>query len=117
MPGTVAITSLILSAVLLQHLQIVAEQLDRVLALHAGRRLLDVVLDVLGEVEVDAGECRLQLVGHVVGQLLLVDAGRPGVEWLQRHEELGVEEAGRVGAVIRPAVLRDDGDHLGIALA
>ena len=33
----------------------------------------------------------------------------PGVERLQGHEEFGVEEAGRVGAVVGPPMLRDDG--------
>ena len=39
--------------------EIAAENLHRVLALHAGHRLLDVVLDVLREVEVDAEELAL----------------------------------------------------------
>ena len=39
---------------------------------------------------------------------------RPRVERLQRDEKLGVEKAGRVGPVIRPAVLRYDRDDLGI---
>ena len=35
---------------------------------------------------------------------------------VQRHEELGVEEAGRVGAVVGTAVLRDDGLHFRVAV-
>ena len=54
------------------------------------------------------GNCALQRLGHLRRQLLLVDAVRPVIERLQRHEELGIEEAGRVGAVIGPAMLRDD---------
>ncbi len=53
---------------------------------------------------------------HVGDQRFLVHAGGPGVERLERHEELGVEEAGGVRAVIRAAVLGDDGDRLRIAL-
>ncbi len=41
---------------LLVALEVGAEDLDRVLALDAGERLLDVVGDVLREVEDDAGE-------------------------------------------------------------
>ena len=44
-----------------QRLQIVAVQLDRVLALHAGDGLRDVVLQILREVELDAGKLVLQL--------------------------------------------------------
>ena len=38
-----------------EHVDVVAEQLERVLAFDAGHRLFDVVLNVLREVEVDAG--------------------------------------------------------------
>ena len=60
MPGTVAITALILLAVFSSSLEIVAEQLDGVLALDAGGRFLDVVLDVLREIEIDAGKLLLR---------------------------------------------------------
>ena len=43
-----------------ERLQIVAVQLDRVLALHAGYRFRDVVLQILREVEFDAGKFVLQ---------------------------------------------------------
>ena len=49
MPGTRAITSLNLVGGLLQHIQIIAEQLDGILAFHAGRGLLDIIFDILGE--------------------------------------------------------------------
>ena len=56
--------------------QIVAEQLDRVLAFDAGGGLFDVVLDVLREIEFDAGEFGLQRGARVVGQILLVTSRR-----------------------------------------
>jgi hypothetical protein len=55
-----------------QRLQIVAEQLDRVLAFDAGDRLGNVVLEILREIELDAGEGGLQLFQHFRGQLVLV---------------------------------------------
>ena len=64
------------SAVFSSVVQVVAVDLDRILALHAGGGLLDVVLDVLREIEVDAGELLRQRVGHVLGQLFLVDRRR-----------------------------------------
>ena len=39
-----------------QGLQIVAEQLDGILAFDAGRGLFDIVFDVLGKIEIHAGE-------------------------------------------------------------
>ncbi len=100
----------------LQHLQVGAEQLDRVFALHARGGFLDVVLDVLGEVELHAREMALHVVGELLGQLLLGDVAGPGVERLQRHEEFGVEEAGGVGAVVGSTVLGHHGLDLGVAL-
>ena len=111
-PRTEASTDLILAAVSVDDLEVVAEQLDRVLALHAGHRLGDVVLQILREVEFDARKFRLQLRQHLVGQTFLVDLRRHSLSRLERREELGVEEAGGVGAVVRPAVLRDDRFHL-----
>ena len=89
----------------LQGLQIVAVHLDGVLAFDAGCRLFDVVLDVLREIEVHAGKLLIQGVRHVLSELVLVDARRPCLERLQRHEEFSVEETRGVGAVVRPAVL------------
>ena len=98
-----------------QHLQIGAVELHRVLALHAGGCLLDVVLDVLREVEVHTRELVCEPVHHLLGQRLLADLARPFVGRFQRHEEFGVKEAGGVGAVIGAAVLGDHGDRLGEA--
>ena len=41
----------------LKHVQVAAVELYRVLALHARCGLLDIVLNILGEVEINAGEC------------------------------------------------------------
>ena len=50
-----------------------------------------------------------------VGELVLVDAGRPLLGRLERREEFGVEQAGRVGAVVGAAVLRHHRLDLGEA--
>src|SRR5260370_35856454 len=55
-----------------QPLTIVAEQLDRVLALHPRDRLFDVVLDILREVELDSGKFVWRLLRAVVGQPVLI---------------------------------------------
>ena len=52
---------------------------------------------------------------QILDQVVLVVTGGPFVERLQRHEEFRVEEARRVAAVVRPAMLRDDRDDLGVA--
>ncbi len=114
-PGTVGHHRVDLVGGCFQCLQIVAVQLDGIFALDAGCGLFDVVLDILGEVEIHAGELLLQRIGHVVGQLFLVHAGGPGIERLQRHEEFGIEKAGRIGAVVGPAMLRDHRFHFRIA--
>ena len=88
--------------------EIVAVQLDRVLALHTRGRLFDIVLDVLREVEIDPGKFGRQRIIDLLGQLLLVDTFGPGVERLQRYVEFGIEEAGGIGPVVGPPELRDD---------
>ena len=60
-----------------KRLQIVAEQLDRVLALHARDRLGHVVLQVLGEVELDAGKIGFELGQDFRRQLVLVKTRAP----------------------------------------
>ena len=99
---------------LLQGLEVIAVDLDGILALHARCGLFDVVLDVLREIEVHAGKLLLQRLRHVLGELFLVDPARPGVEGLQRHEELGVEEARGIGAVVRSAMLGHDVPDFGV---
>jgi hypothetical protein len=99
---------------LFQRLQIVAIELDRISALHAAGRFLDIVLDVLREVELHAGEWGGQIGVHLTGQGFLGDACGPFLGGLQRHIEFGVEETGRVRAIVGAAKLADDGLHLGI---
>ena len=80
MPGTVAMAFLISSADLAQRVEVGAVDLDRVLALHARRRFLDVVLDVLREGELDAREGLGQRLVHLGDQAVLVEALAPLLE-------------------------------------
>ena len=48
--------SLDLACLFDEHVDIVAKYLQGVLALHAGHRFFDVVLNVLREIEIDAGK-------------------------------------------------------------
>ncbi len=96
-----------------ERLQIVAEQLDRILAFDAGHRLGDIVLQILREIELDAGEARLQLAEKVRREIVLGHSLGPLRHRLERREEFGIEEAGRVGAVVGTAVLRHHGVDLG----
>ena len=86
--------------------QIVAIELDRVLALHAGHRLGDVVLQILREAELDAGEPFLQAGQDFRGQLVLVLGVLPLADRLERRKEFRVEQPGGIGAVIGTAMLR-----------
>src|SRR5579883_139240 len=99
-PGTFS-----LNRNLLKLEEIGTDDLDGISALYAGEAFFNIVLDVLGEVEVYAykllGKFRLQ----VFDQVLLVTSGRPCLERLQRHEEFRVEKAGRIAAIIGPAML------------
>src|SRR5262249_37317096 len=88
----------------------IAEQLDRVLAFDTGRGFLDVILDILREVELDAGKLRLKRGTELLRQYLLIDAGGPAVGWCQRCKKLSIEKARRVCAIVRPAILRHDRD-------
>src|SRR4029453_14833159 len=73
--------------------EIAAEDLHRVLALHAGHRLLDIVLDVLREIEVDPDEFTPQALAHLPDQLNLGHAALPFVARLERHKEFRDERA------------------------
>ena len=94
-----------------QDREIGADDLDGVGAFDPGQPFLDVVLDVLREVESDPDEFVRELLLQFFNQLFLCPSGRPLLERLERHEELCVEEARGVAAVIRASVLGDDGDH------
>ena len=100
---------------LFQDLEVGADDLDRVGAFDAGDRFLDVVLDILREIEVDAGERRLELGVELGGQVVLGQTPRPFGIGLQRREQLDVGEGRGVAAVVGPAVLRHDRDDLGMA--
>ena len=109
-------------ALLLQHLQIVAEDLDGQFALHARQGLLDVVLDDLREVEVHAGQLAgasafIRLIRPSLSTTL---PSGPRVDPLlagrQVDGDLDVVEALGVGAVVGPAELGIDGLGLGEAL-
>ena len=98
-----------------ERLQVVAVKLDRVLALHAGDGLGDVVLQILREVELDAGKFLLELRQQLRGQFVLVVRARPFADRFQRREEFGVEQAGGIGAVVGAAMLRHHQFHFGAA--
>src|SRR5208337_3745863 len=88
-----------------------ADNLHRIGTFYAGKPLLDVVLNILREVHVDADEFLGKLVLKIFDEIFLQPSGRPLLERLQGHEELGVEEASGVAAIIGPSVLRDHGDY------
>src|SRR5262249_34781606 len=91
-----------------QHDDVVADQLDRVLAFDAGYSFLDIVLDVLREVEVDAWKFRLQGFVDLFDELVLGLTLAPFLCRLERGKKFGVEEAGGIGAVIGPSLLGYD---------
>jgi hypothetical protein len=80
--------------------EIAAEDLDRILALHARDRLLDIVLDVLGEIEVHPDEFAPQVLAHLLDQVRLGHAPRPFLARFQRYEEFRHERAVGIGAVV-----------------
>ncbi len=92
--------------------EVVAEELEGVLALDAGHGFFDVVLDVLREVEFDAGEAGEAAV-HLVDELRLGEAGTPVFLRLEGDGDFDVVEGGDVGAVVGAAHLRDGLGDLG----
>ena len=60
-----------------ERLQIIAVQFDGVLSLYAGDGFRDVVLKVLGEIELDAWKLVLQLPQQLRGKFLLFVGARP----------------------------------------
>ncbi len=96
-------------------IEVVAEELERIFALYAGHGFFDVVLDVLREVEVDAGKL-FEAVLHRRDELGLcfretVDA--TGDAGLRSARNFDVVEGADVGAVVGAAHLRDDLGDLG----
>ena len=98
-----------------QRLQVRPDDLDRIGALHARQRLLDVVLDILREVEPDARQFLGELLLQLFRQLFLGQVRRPFVEWLERREQFDVGERRGVAAIVGTAVLRHHGDDLRMA--
>src|SRR5215467_4519375 len=109
-PGTRAHDFFDLAGSLLECPEIIAKQLDRVLALYTGCRLFDIIFDILRKVELHPGELGIQCRVDLLRQLFLVDVLRPTVERFEWHEEFGIEEASSVGSVVGTSVLRNDGD-------
>src|SRR5262245_40452989 len=98
-----------------QLFEIVAEELDRIFALHARHRLFDVVLNRLREVVIHSRDL------PQFGFTLLDQAGfraafRPFIERLQQDDEFAVEITGRISAVVGAAQLADDRCRLGVFL-
>src|SRR4029077_7200601 len=100
-------------ALLLQRIQIGAENLDGQSALQAGFRFVHRILRRLGVVEIDSGE-GLELLVDGLDQTGLgaVGAG-PFRVGLEIDVEFDVEETRRIGAVVRPAEFRGHGGDLG----
>ena len=106
MPGTPRMMLTISSAFCFQQLQVVAVDLHREFALDAADRFLHVVGDGLGEVPDHAGNLvQLRFIAAISSLFVLVEDGSPLVLGLQIDEVLGVEESGRVGAVVGAADL------------
>ena len=109
MPGTFCMTPEILSGDAGELVEVVAEELEGVFAFDAGHGFFDVVLNILREVEVDAGVL-IEAFGDGGDQLIFIavelqDAIRGGLEV---GEKFDVVEGADVGAVVGAAHLRDD---------
>ena len=114
MPCTCAISCMAAARDLLERREIGADDLRRIGAFDARQSFLDIVLDILREIEIDADEFLVKFGLQLVDQRLLGHIRRPLVERLQRHEKLGIVESRRVAAVVRAALLRGHGDDFGI---
>ena len=98
----------------LERREIGAENLHGEGALEAGLRFVHRVLGRLGVVEDDAGKCLQLLLNRVDRAAASCGSPRPRgiVVRLQTHEVLVVEEADRIGAVVRAPELVRHGRHL-----
>ena len=101
-------------ALFIESLQVLAEKLERQLALCAGDRFADVVFNGLREIPESPREFA-DLAIHGGDQFLLVpmEDRPPLVLRLEIHEILGVAESSGVGSVVGPAHLGHDFGHLG----
>ena len=115
MPFTCSICCITSVGKPLDRRQIAADDLHRVGAFDTRQRLLDIILNVLREVKVDARQFVVKLLLQLRGEHVLGETGRPFVERLQRHEKLNIRERRRVAAVVGPAVLRNRGNDLRMA--
>ena len=100
---------------LLQRGKVRADDLDRIGAFKARQPFLDVVLNVLREIKIDADEFLFKLRVKFFDKLLFGHRLGPLVERFQRHEEFGVEKTCGVAAVVGTAVLGRNGDNFGMA--
>ena len=98
-----------------QNREITADNLHGVGTFDARDAFLDIVLDILRKIEVDAGELVGEFLLQVLDEVCLDSAASPLLEWLQRHKELGIKEPCRVAAIVRTAMLRHNRDHFGMA--
>ena len=92
--------------------QVVAEELDRELRLHAAQQLVDAVRDRLREVERDARDLG-ELLLHRLDQLGLVAPGLPLLLRLERDDRLDVVDRLRVATRLGATDLRDHVRDLG----
>ena len=125
-PGTPTECRHDLIADFFQLVEVVADDLHRVLSLHARENLQDVVANDLGEVPIHARHRLVELgadfgdqFGLGAGALatqpsVTVDFGRPLGLRLERHEELGAVEASRIDARIGSPQLANDRFDLGV---
>ena len=91
----------------LKFFRIVSKQLDGQFAFHARNGFVDVVLDVLAELRVDARDF-LQIARHRVAQFVAGMGGLPLFARDQADAVFGDVPAVDVGAVVGPAQLADD---------
>src|SRR5262249_38108077 len=80
-----------------------------------GHRLLDVVLDVLREVEIDADELALELFAHLFDHGDLGQTLGPFFRRLQLRKQFGNEGAIGISALVTAALFGDHGAYRSIA--
>ncbi len=100
-------------ALLLERVEVRAEDLHRQRALQAGLGLIDRILGRLGIVEDDAGKGFELVVDRRDQRRLGVILAVPLRIGFEPDIEFGVEETRRIGAIVRPAQLGCDGSDFG----
>src|SRR5208282_6699260 len=81
---------------------------DSVDPLYTGKRLLDVILDILRVAKAYPGKFCFNLPIDLLDELRLGKTVPPLILGFQIYEELVVEESRRVRPIVGPACLRDD---------